>query len=501
METDYSTQRVEDDLDSSDTGSSKPGTLADKFNSADRATSEDTPVMQDMEHVGDQTFNYKHTAGGSPTLSPPSRKEIKRKRSLSASQKGGVQGGSISTSGTVARPFKLPKKDEEDKDVVEAGFAMTLTAEDVEELSAVTVLGRDSSAQGSQTTKKGWFTGIFSGAPKKENIELNSLGDVLLTIERPVKAEADGKEAASIVEIKCASPELQRAATGSTWKTLLNSGSKIRVPCTDDEFGLLFMLRVAHGRDLSKVYDSEFTFEQILGITSIVHKYDASTTVRQELVARIPVTWKEPEYFVNRPEGAQWLFVSWIFGFHDTFRNLLRVLIRQTHIDEKGELVDMNGKLFTGTFPTVVLGHIRQTRIKYLERLIKTTYDYAEKLCDPEQPTCTGASSTHDEENCASVMTGSFLNGLGKIGFTLKLPAVEMIEYSIDEIERKFKAIKGHQPNMHENHRYGKWEDDGGELIPYCQNKDVWYHRLNRALEGVDRTPAQFEQWLRMRRL
>lgn len=318
--------------------------------------------------------------------------------------------------------------------------------------------------------------------PQDSLVSIASLGDVLITLNRPVKAGEDSKETAPVLEIKCASPDMSKAATGPAWKSLLSTGTKVNVPHTDDEFGLLFMLRVAHDRDLSKVYDSEFTLDQILGVTSMVHKYNASSNVRQELVARIPTAWKDPMHFVDRPEAARWLFVSWIFGFHATFQNLLRVLVRQTCVNQDGDLVDKNGNLLTGTFPTAVLGHIRETRMRYLQRLISTTYDYAEKLCDAETRTCTATSSTHDWEDCASLLTGSFLNGLGKIGFGLKMPAIDTIEYSINETEAKLRGTKGHQPtNSDQLSSFGKFhyvglgcgEDIGGDLIPNCQNKCV----------------------------
>lgn len=384
--------------------------------------------------------------------------------------------------------------------------AKSLSNDEIKQLSKVTALPFSDAE--SEIELKEQKQGFWAKMPsvselwKKTNvrtIKLNPLGDVIMVSRKEATVNEDGqKDDPKLEHVQCALQSLQEVASGEKWKELLAKGKKIEIPAEDDYFGLLFVLRVAHGCDLGKAYPEYFDFDQVVKIALIVHKYDASKKVRQEVVARIPLDFKkDPECLIALAKREQWLFVSWVFGLDACFREHLNFLVRNTCVNKEGDMLGCDGDLLTGSFPLAVMTYIQETRDEYVDKLLEVAYDYSAQLRDPDLPIC-----FHPDErkssNCASLMAGSFARGLAKIGLPEAKPDSEDIPLSINDLEHHLKGIQGHQPQSGI-----EWDRDASEVPnvhPNCQNKAIWHFLVNRELKGVDHVPLKFLQYLAYQR-
>jgi hypothetical protein len=273
------------------------------------------------------------------------------------------------------------------------------------------------------------------------------------------------------------------------------------MPKGDDHFGMLYMLRVAHN-NFKGVYTEPFPFDEIVKIAAIVHRYDATTKIRQDLVSRIPDAWKkDAECFAEDPRKEQWLFVAWVLGFTDAFRAMLASLVQGCTL-ENGELM-ITGELLQGVFPTIVLKHIRETREAYLQKLLDLTYDWVAKLA--EEDTCR-ASDRHNSQDCAAAMCGWFLRGLANLkeeGMRIGLSKPQVAEFttSIYMLRAYLINIEDNQYSDEEDSSDDVATDDAAPwLNPDCRNKATWEFIVDRELRGIKDFSVQFHRYLLMQR-
>jgi hypothetical protein len=376
-----------------------------------------------------------------------------------------------------------------------------LSEERLQALSKTTTLPVERAEPELPRPKQGWFDSISrpftSGGENVPKIELNPLGEITFNFrEKNLALQKDHRirPAKIIQQVRCARQSTREAATGALWQELLNNGKIIDVPLSDDQFGLLFILRAAHGIDLSKDYSAELSLDEIARIATVVHKYDASKKVRQEVMARMPASFKsDPSYLVHEPNGARWLFVAWTFGFTESFVAHFCHLLRNTGTNAVGELVDEHKEVLTGSFPVAIVDHTKQKREQYLESLLDLAYDWSSQLSAPDLQTCF-APTRHKEHNCAALMAGSFVRGLKKIGLDAAQPDVEDIDLSISTLERHLKEIKGHQPRSDV-----EWNPNASsipDVHPNCQSMAVWHWLVNRSLKDIDEVPLDFLRYL-----
>jgi hypothetical protein len=204
-----------------------------------------------------------------------------------------------------------------------------LTAAEIERLGEVTLLPSRDVPPPAEVPKRGFlsaFSGMFT-LGRKADVELNGfgVGDVMVVLHSQVSPKPQ--------YVRCARSSLQRAATSQRWKALIGQGRTIHIPSEEDSFGMMFLLRSAHELNLDKL-PKVLTFEQIVTIASIIHRYDASEIVRRDLVQRIPGPWRNnDDIFVRTPHREQWLFVAWVLGLCECFQAMLVSLIRELGVD------------------------------------------------------------------------------------------------------------------------------------------------------------------------
>ncbi|KAF2655930.1 hypothetical protein K491DRAFT_405342 [Lophiostoma macrostomum CBS 122681] len=344
------------------------------------------------------------------------------------------------------------------------------------------------------STVKTGFVNLVIRDNVEPTIILNPNGETTLIIAMPAK---DGKEP-KFEHVECAHASLLEAASSDEWRHMMEE-RKVLVPTVDDSQGILFMVRVAHRMDLTDVYPKTFDFEGIVRIASMIHKYNASSKVRQELVKRIPAIFKKsPQYFIDKPKREEWLFVAWVLGFEESFAALLRHLIRHSSVDDAGNLLDKNKRIICGLFPEVVAEHIGATRKMYLRRLLEAAYSYLEFLSSDQNARCSHPQGNAND-NCASLMCGSFMIGLRSMGLDQTKPHEDNVAFSVCDLELHLKHIKGHQPQASQ----ADWDDFSDEVKgvhPSCQNKTFWSWKVYEKMRGIDEVPENFSQYLALQK-
>ena len=367
---------------------------------------------------------------------------------------------------------------------------------DILRLSVVTNLSPTVPEIESEELKEGLFTKVlaFIGVVSENvpTIMLNPLGDTIVILRSPTVGD-EGQH------IRCALQSLKEAAGGSSWEDLLKQGKKFKIPSEDSHFGILFMLRVAHGVDLTRHYPKAFTFEEIVKVASVIHKYDASKGVRKELVDRIPVSFiNDSGYFMLQSGWESWLFVAWALGLDKSFQEIVTFLIRHTPVTKQGVLLNVAQKPLQGVFPTVALDHIRTKRGEYLEKLLKVVYEYLDELTDSNN-VCF-APDQHRSDNCADLMCGSFIRTIKLVGLGGVQPDVKDVEMSIHTLEKHLKDIEGTGGiGTHQPYSDSAWEPTASEVPnvhPNCQQKLAWQFIVNRELKGIGRVPLDFLRYI-----
>ncbi|KAH7117074.1 hypothetical protein B0J11DRAFT_108782, partial [Dendryphion nanum] len=278
-----------------------------------------------------------------------------------------------------------------------------------------------------------------------ETINVNNNGDVSLIIwMRQDPTDSNDKVIYKTNTVKCDRGSLLAAANGPSWMSICSRKEReILTPCEDDGYGILFMLRVAHDKSLDS-YPAQFEFREAVRIASVIHKYDASPKVRQEVVNRVPKKWIDNAlFFCGKKNHEEWLTISYALGFVESFIASYRYLVHNMRIED-GEICGNKETPLRGQFPKQVIQKLVETRTKYLDILLGFAYGFLEHLRDPATPTCDyKGPKAHD--NCAAVMCGTFDRGLAKIGLPMARPSMDNVNLSISELEDHLKGIDGNE--------------------------------------------------------
>lgn len=332
-------------------------------------------------------------------------------------------------------------------------------------------------------------------------ITLNPEGKTIVLLDQATRAG----EVIPVDVVRCGLSSLQKVAVSAQWQKMVNEAKmkgKMTLPATDDHFAWLFILRAAHGKDLRKDYKQQFFFEDIVRIASMVHKYDVCENIRKEVIERIPKEMMNAEYHIERPDHEQWLFVSWVFGFKDTFNKLLIHLVWNPRKNEDGELlVGDTGSThqLQGLIPNAVLSHIISTRNKYLEKLVAVAYSFRDHLKDGSNERCYHPEG-HPTDNCAAIQLGTFVMGLHAIKLPDVKPKVKDVNHSVSSLEKHLRQIKGHRPPQEIQVEWNDMADISSPAHGSCIVKTTWSWAVKKELEGIDDIPEEFSQYLVLQR-
>ncbi|KAF2005106.1 hypothetical protein P154DRAFT_353124 [Amniculicola lignicola CBS 123094] len=358
------------------------------------------------------------------------------------------------------------------------------------DLHDVTILGVPSSTDNQDTpAAAGSLWSMFKSGPSArivEKIELNNCGDVFVQIRtRHVKYQSQAKDTFPIIEVRCSLNTIRDLVSNSIhtvsrfkWLDMFpdHRGGKrtVLMPAEDDEFALLFVLRIAHGNQAN--IPQVLKFKHALKLAVLCHKYGIGGETRNALIQRIQplLEYDELTERVNilkeqdgevsdadkdllesaetrwfTKEGKEeWLFVASTFGFAHSFKLLLDHLVRTCKLVLNQELYTVSGPL-RGRFPTEALKYIAAMRKHLLDKLLTVTYDYIKSFIKDGADASSsdrGGLTTNRKYRNAVHMCGTFVIHLAKEGLGPQQPSVDsrkVQRFSVSKLERHLKMIEG----------------------------------------------------------
>ncbi|ORY13647.1 hypothetical protein BCR34DRAFT_648728 [Clohesyomyces aquaticus] len=273
----------------------------------------------------------------------------------------------------------------------------------------------------------GSFTG--SSAPVKD-INLNQLGNVKIKLRTSTSGQPhNSSEQVIIATVRCELEQVKDLGQGDFWKSTFQlqyfMSPSTREFFEDDADAMLFVLKIAHDRG-----------HEIKGC-------------------------------------EEWLFVSWTFGFNDSFAALYAHMVRHCRLSGDRELLNSVNELVCGDFSQPVIESIRQSRLNYLKALLHEAYLWASQLTDPSLNCCHAASGRHDSSNCTNLRASAFYRGLRQIGLPTYQPAVDALPaWSVARLADFLTDIEKYSPRI-------TIPADGNDmeiqnLKPDCREKFQW---------------------------
>ncbi|TVY45141.1 hypothetical protein LSUB1_G000720 [Lachnellula subtilissima] len=181
-----------------------------------------------------------------------------------------------------------------------------------------------------------------------------------------------------------------------TFSTMLNAFSEGRVLRTEGKLTLplpeeepdvmIIILHIIHGQN--RKVPRQVSLDLFSKLAAAVNYYHI-----QEVVELFSDIWieglkKNPLPTSYTPEVLRWLFIFWVFRKEDGFRNMTRILQRES--DEN--LWDEANAV--PTIPASIISTLQKNRIEGIKALIQVIYDIinkyaaADTLCDNDQSAC-----------------------------------------------------------------------------------------------------------------
>ncbi|KAE9371890.1 hypothetical protein N431DRAFT_341880 [Stipitochalara longipes BDJ] len=222
------------------------------------------------------------------------------------------------------------------------------------------------------------------------------------------------------------------------------------VDFTDDNGeALLILLRIAHLRFQDN--PTTLPYQTLLQVAVLCDQYQCINLVRPWLHQ-----WLADEELLSlQPRNENWLFIAWVFGREEVFKNLATKMVRGIVPSNKSVHMTSIGPLSTrykisDPMPDGILDRIAAVRMEVITQLLGVAHARVEKCLQSKETLCRSDSYNARPEDCDAIVLGSFVRGLQELNVLPKMGNkihTNIIRMSVEEFADKLSTMGIRSPH------------------------------------------------------
>ncbi|KAF2499973.1 hypothetical protein BU16DRAFT_556465 [Lophium mytilinum] len=224
------------------------------------------------------------------------------------------------------------------------------------------------------------------------------------------------------------------------WKSLLDTDVTEPVVEEFDSKSVLILLDIAHG-NMRYVPEHMEDPAMLLKIAFLCVNYGGIEHIRPFLRG-----WAWPIISSTmKPDNEEWLFISWVFGYNDTFEAATRRIALTANSDEDIFSIDGNPLAADSAFEDaekgvyrIILDNVSRVRSGIINEILDVCHKYVEVLSKPGRTRC---KLTSGSTVCESLALGCLVKGLTALKLWPRRPDPKKLIISVHNLILKLRTV------------------------------------------------------------